>query len=112
MPDPTGFRCPKCGETYALHWHADDGSEICRNCANQRDGLCQFADHPDHGNPCSYGTEAPGTPCRYCAAPVPLDGSPCPECWLSFEGMAFADIRAVFAGDGTFDTTPTENPNA
>lgn len=25
----------------------------------------------------------------------------CP-CWISFEGMALADIKAVFAADGTF----------
>lgn len=28
-------------------------------------------------------------------------GLSCP-CWLSFEGMALADIKAVFAADGTF----------
>ncbi len=26
------------------------------------------------------------------------------SCWLPFDGMALADIRAVFAADGTFDT--------
>ena len=29
----------------------------------------------------------------------------CP-CWISFDGMALADIKAVFAADGMFDVRP------
>jgi hypothetical protein len=108
-PAPEGpFRCPRCGETYAPHWHARDGSGLCRTCAAERDGRCQFANHPDHDSSCSYSTERPGEPCRYCAAPVPDDG-PCRNCWQSFDELPLADIRAIFAVDG-FDTTISTTP--
>lgn len=97
------FTCPKCGETYAPHWHASDGSALCRTCAAKRDGRCRFLDHPDHDSPCSYGTEQPGDPCRYCAGPTPDDG-PCRACWQRLDELPLADIRALFAADG-FDTT-------
>ena len=102
MTQPT-FRCPNCTETYQPHWRDRDGSPLCRNCGALRRGECQFDTHPDHPeHPCSYGAEKPGEPCRYCAAPVPPDGSPCPACWLTFDGMPLADIKAVLAADGTF----------
>lgn len=98
---PDTFRCPACTETYQPHWRAADCSGLCRTCAAERDDRCEFADHPQHldQHPCSYGTEQPGDPCRYCAAPVPTPG-PCPTCWLTFEGMAHADIKALLAADG------------
>jgi hypothetical protein len=108
-PLEESFRCSRCGETYAAHWSAGDGSGLCRTCAAERDGRCQFADHPDHGHPCSYGgTEQPGEPCRYCAAPVPDDG-PCRTCWQRLDELPLADIRALFATDG-FDTTISTTP--
>lgn len=100
------FRCPACTETYQPHWRAPDGTGLCRTCANQRVGRCEFDTHPDHPeHPCSYGTEQPGEPCRYCAAPVPTPG-PCPTCWLSLDGMAHADIKALFAANGLGVGTP------
>lgn len=96
------FTCPNCQEVYASHWRADDGTDLCRTCANERDGRCQFEDHPVHGTPCSYGTEKPGDPCRYCAEPTP-DGGPCRACWQCLDELRLADVRALFAADG-FDT--------
>lgn len=100
MTDTT-FTCPACTETYQSHWRTDD-SGMCRTCAERRDGFCKFDDHPQHildQHPCSGTTEEPGSPCRYCAAPVPLTGDPCPNCWETFDGMSLADIKAVFAAD-------------
>lgn len=101
QPEPTPtFNCLRCGETYQPHWRDPDDSGLCRTCAAERDGRCEFDTHPNHPeHPCSYGTEQPGDPCRYCAAPVPTPG-PCPTCWLIFEGMAHADIKALLAADG------------
>ncbi|MEC3995049.1 hypothetical protein VSR01_16510 [Actinacidiphila sp. DG2A-62] len=102
------FRCPRCTDTYQPHWAAPDASGLCHPCANFRDGRCALPGHPDHDSPCTYGTEAPGDPCRYCAAPVPDDG-PCLTCWLRFASLPMADVRAVFAADG-FDTVPRPGP--
>ncbi|MCX5522627.1 hypothetical protein OG342_07080 [Streptomyces bobili] len=33
----------------------------------------------------------------------------CP-CWISLDGMTTADIKAIFAGDGTFNVNPVSNP--
>lgn len=45
-------------------------------------------------------------PCETCGGINNLaTGLSCP-CWLSFEGMALADIKAVFAADGTFSIDP------
>jgi hypothetical protein len=96
----TVFHCPGCRETYRPHWRAEDGTGTCRTCAAQRDGRCQFPDHPHHGHPCSWGSEAPGEPCRYCAAPVPADGSPCPVCWVNVSAIAHADLKAMLAAVG------------
>jgi hypothetical protein len=104
------FTCPECGVTYALHWWATDGSLLCRTCADTRAGRCRWPGHPDHDNPCAYAQEEPGGPCRYCARPVPADGTPCPVCWVSLEGMALADTKALFAADGTFDIAPRVRP--
>lgn len=108
------FLCPACSETYQPHWCDPNGTNLCRTCAAARRGDCTFEDHPAHlgTHPCSYGTEEPGTPCRYCATPVPADGTPCPACWTTFDGMTTADIKAVFAADGTFNVSPviTQEP--
>lgn len=107
----SAFACPSCTETYQPHWRAPDGSGLCRTCANERDGHCEFDNHPEHltDHPCSYGTEQAGEPCRYCGNPVSTPG-PCPTCWLSFKGMTTADIKAVFAADGTFNVRPVLDP--
>lgn len=99
----TTFRCAKCHQDYAAHWRAGDGTSLCRGCAAERDGRCVFDTHPNHPeHPCSYGQEQPGEPCRYCGVPVPADGTPCPACWLTLESLPLADIKAIFAADGTF----------
>jgi len=98
---PASFTCPTCTETYQPHWR-DPGSDLCRSCGQSRDGFCKWADeHPQHldQHPCSGSSEEPGSPCRYCAAPVPLNGDPCPHCWQTFDGMSIADVKAVFAAD-------------
>lgn len=96
------FTCPTCTETYQPHWKARDGSDLCWSCEQRRDGYCKWADeHPQHldAHPCSVRSEEPGDPCRYCAAPVPLNGDPCPNCWQTFDVMNIADVKAVFAAD-------------
>lgn len=65
---------------------------------------CTFT-HP-HDHPCGQPVEMPGTPCHYCQKPVPLDGSPCPSCWRRLDDLPLADVRAIFATDGTFNATP------
>lgn len=108
------FTCPGCAEIYRLHWLAGDGSGLCSSCAGRRDGSCKWADeHPQHldQHPCSTASEEPGTPCRYCAEAVPLDGTPCPNCWHSLDGMTTADIKAAFAADGTFSIDPEVKPS-
>ncbi len=32
------------------------------------------------------------------------------SCWLSFDGMALADVKAVFATDGMFNVRPVIDP--
>lgn len=107
----SSFTCPQCGETYAPHFREPDNTGRCQRCAATGRGVCIWAaEHPEHlgEHPCSYlAVEKPGEPCRYCGDPVPASG-PCPACWLSFDGMPLADIRAVFAADG-FDTTITRS---
>jgi hypothetical protein len=96
------FLCPDCGETYRDHWRDRTDQAVCRTCGERRDGFCKWADdHPGHftQHPCSTSTEDPGSPCRYCATPVPVNGDPCPDCWKSLTGMNLADVKAVFAAD-------------
>jgi hypothetical protein len=105
------FQCPECTETYQVHWRARDGSALCWSCEQRRDGFCKWADeHPEHFSlhPCSVRDEEPGGPCRYCGQPVPLNGDPCPRCWLTFDGMSIADVKAVFAADA--ENTPDGAP--
>jgi hypothetical protein len=98
------FTCPDCTDTYQPHWRDPNGTNLCRSCADYRAGRCAADNHPQHldEHPCTQAREEPGTPCRWCGAPVPMDGKPCPQCTISFEGMSLADIKAVFAADGTF----------
>jgi hypothetical protein len=95
------FVCPECTETYQPHWRDPNGTNLCRGCAERQAGYCKFDDHPQHldQHPCSTSSEEAGSPCRYCAAPVPLNGDPCPNCWQTFEGMSTADVKALFAAD-------------
>lgn len=96
------FRCSGCTETYQPHWRDRMDPALCRTCGEVRDGFCKWADeHPDHldRHPCSTSTEEPGSPCRYCAGPVPVNGDPCPVCWQSFDGMGVAEVKALFAAD-------------
>lgn len=98
------FHCPSCDDTYQLHWRDPNGTNVCRTCAARNAGACIWADqHPQHlsEHPCSYGSEAPGDPCRWCAGPVPDDGM-CRACLIVFADLPFADVKALFAADGTF----------
>ncbi len=64
---------------------------------------CDFGP-PHTSHPCpSKKPEAPGAPCRFCSAPVPLDGSPCPACWIPVS-TNHADAKALLALGG-FDIT-------
>lgn len=95
------FICPRCHDTYQPHWRDPNGSSLCRTCVEIQSGFCSSENHPEHlsEHPCTVTREDPGSPCRYCAAPFPLDGRPCPNCWQSFDSMSMADIKAVFAAD-------------
>lgn len=105
------FRCPECNEVYQAHWMGPVVG-VCRTCTAQIRGQCEYEDHPAHlsRHPCGYGTEEPGDPCRYCGRPVPPNGNPCPHCWLLFKDLPLADIKAVFAADGTFNVSPEVAP--
>lgn len=98
------FMCPQCRDTYQMHWLDADG-ETCLSCAAERDGRCFTASHQDGSGhagrsaPCSGPQEQAGDPCRYCGKPIAASGAPCPDCTISLEGMALADIKALFAGD-------------
>lgn len=59
------------------------------------------------GVPCGK-VHVPGSPCDYCGDPTPMTGDPCPKCWISLQGMALADMKALFAADGTFSIDPQE----
>lgn len=52
---------------------------------------------PGHlsSHPCG-GPHTPGAPCRFCEAPTPLDGSPCPDCWTRVPDN-LADAKALLA---------------
>lgn len=92
------FTCPACTDTYQLHWR-DPNSLIgwCKGC-----GPCKFPVHPHDAYPCSGPLEQPGEPCRWCGKLLPAEAEWCPDCAIPFEGMSLADIKAVFAADGTF----------
>lgn len=99
------FWCPVCRDTYQAFWREPGDEDICRSCAAEAAGQCPYEHpHPDH--PCGGPHEGPGDPCRYCGLPVPTDGSPCPLCWTDLRSMPLADVRALFAQDGTFNTDP------
>jgi len=97
MNDP--FACDGCSETYQGHWRSPDDPGRCRTCAAKAVGACVWPDHPDHlaEHPCSYGTEKPGDPCRYCGDPVPPDGSACRRCW---QPMTVPMFKALMAAEG------------
>ncbi len=61
------------------------------------DPTCEHGQHAPSDHPCGLKAEMPGSPCRYCSKPVPPDGSPCPECWTSLEGLVLPDLKAIFA---------------
>lgn len=101
------FTCLGCRSTYQPHWRGPSGGDLCRTCEAQRDGRCIWPDHPAHLDlhPCSYGSEQPGEPCRYCGGPVPGD-EPCRQCWQRLDEMPHADIRAAFAEMGLSLSVP------
>lgn len=65
--------------------------------------LCQL--QPDcereagHYVPCGKD-HVPGSPCAYCGKPTPLNGNPCPDCWITFDGLPMADIKGLLAAAG------------
>jgi hypothetical protein len=100
------FSCSFCGEVFHPAWLDRITPGVCRSCASGGREECRFPDHPDHASPCGRPVEEPGTPCRYCGKPVPEDGTPCRDCWLSLTDVPLADIKAVFAADGSFHALP------
>jgi hypothetical protein len=90
------FHCLACAQTYRPHWR-QPGTDRCLSC-----GPCVAPVHPHDEHPCHGPSEQPGQACRYCGDPTPTDGTSCPRCWTSLDKMPLADIKALFAGDGTF----------
>lgn len=73
----------------------EKGLPTCRGC-----GAVMSADGPtpDHCGECPPWT------CDACGALCSMT-DPC-GCWISLEGMALADLKALFARDGLGLTTP------
>jgi hypothetical protein len=92
------FTCPQCKDTYQPFWR-EAGSGICRSCVSDRNCFLGLPHESPHDGPCKSPGENPGDPCRWCGLPTPADGSGCPDCWTSLEGLPLADIKALFAGD-------------
>lgn len=105
---PAPFACVGCGETYQPHWRAEASPfGLCRTCHDQQGDRCIWPGHPAHDNPCSYGpSEQPGDPCRYCGDPYPPGSKPCAACWVDVAELGLAGLKALFAGDATFDLVP------
>lgn len=68
---------------------------------------CMLAAGHDGG--CAGRMEPFGGPCHFCGRTY--DGEMCQSCWTSLEGMALADIKALFALDGTFDIGGLSRPS-
>lgn len=102
------FACSDCGESFQDHWRDPGNAGLCRTCAARNAGGCVWPDHPEHldQQPCSYGTEAPGDPCRYCGEATPMDGSACPACW---QPMTIPMFKAWMAAEGLDTTLTKEN---
>ena len=84
MSEPTGLM--RCDDNAALH-----DADACT--------MDPFIDGGLRGH-----WLLPGDPCNYCGKPVPAAdmpnrGGPCTDCWTSLDGMALADIKALFAAD-------------
>jgi hypothetical protein len=58
---------------------------------------CEF-DHPHPGQPCGQHVPGPGEPCNFCGVIVPTTAECCPDCWIDVADIAFADLKAAFAG--------------
>jgi len=58
---------------------------------------CELGPHAPDAHPCGQRKEEPGTPCRYCGDPTPLDGSDCPKCW---QPMTIPMFKAWAASHG------------
>jgi hypothetical protein len=52
-----------------------------------------------HAEPHYGNLERPGDGCHFCGVPTPTDGSACPGCWTSLEGMNLADLKGLFSCD-------------
>jgi hypothetical protein len=104
MSGKATFHCLRCNDTYQGHWRDEREQFVCKECADRDRGDCRLP-HLDGGcgsrkHLCAWRIEEPGGPCRWCGDPVPLDRTqPCPNCWETFDGMAIADIKGVFAAD-------------
>lgn len=48
-----------------------------------------------HTPGCAHILDPPGGPCHYCGNTYP--GLSCPDCWAPVDGMAHADLKAIFA---------------
>lgn len=66
---------------------------------------CEYEPGHVERHPCGK-VRVPGAPCQFCEKPTPLDGTPCPECCIRLDGLALADIKALFAHDDELSLDP------
>ena len=77
----------------------------CKGCGRTKpepDGT------PSDVFPSEHCGDCPPWTCDGCGKTCSM-ASPC-SCWISLNGMATADIRALFAADGTFNVNPVIEP--
>jgi hypothetical protein len=119
----SGEVCARCGTARAMpdghgsiKWAVSMGSDsTCDHTLDLRPERavimsaaladCEF-DHPHPGQPCALRNEEPGTPCRFCGDPVPMDGSSCPKCWQPITTEMFRSWAASNGWDTVVQTEP------
>jgi hypothetical protein len=69
----------------------------CKGCGRTKDGP---TGDPTDLFPAEHCDQCPPWRCADCGE-MDSFAARC-RCWVSLEGMALADIKAIFAGDGTF----------
>lgn len=70
----------------------------CRGCGRTKP---EPTGDPSHVSPSSHCSDCPPWQCETCGQTCSM-ADPC-SCWISLDGMPLADIKALFAADGTFN---------
>lgn len=77
----------------------------CTNCGASKPGP---TGDPTDLFPSAHCGQCPPWACEDCGQACSATAL-CP-CWTSLDTMTTADIKAIFAGDGTFNVNPVINP--